>query len=41
MKVIIVGGAAGGATATARIRRLNEHAEIGRASCRERVSSPV
>ena len=28
MKVIIVGGAAGGATATARIRRLNEHAEI-------------
>ena len=40
MKVIIVGGVAGGATAAARIRRLNEHAEIteiGRASCRERV----
>ena len=28
MKVIIVGGVAGGATAAARIRRLNEHAEI-------------
>ena len=28
MKVVIVGGVAGGATATARIRRLNEQAEI-------------
>lgn len=28
MKVIIVGGVAGGATAAARIRRLNEHTEI-------------
>ena len=28
MKVVIVGGVAGGATAAARIRRLNEHAEI-------------
>ena len=28
MKIIIVGGVAGGATAAARIRRLNEHAEI-------------
>ncbi len=28
MKIIIVGGVAGGATASARIRRLNEHAEI-------------
>ena len=28
MKVIIVGGVAGGATAAARIRRLDEHAEI-------------
>ncbi|MGI5888653.1 MAG: FAD-dependent oxidoreductase [Oscillospiraceae bacterium] len=28
MKVVIVGGAAGGATAAARIRRLDEHAEI-------------
>lgn len=28
MKVIIVGGVAGGATAAARIRRLNEHAKI-------------
>ena len=28
MKVVIVGGVAGGATATARIRRLDEHAEI-------------
>ena len=28
MKVLIVGGVAGGATAAARIRRLNENAEI-------------
>ncbi len=28
MKVIIVGGVAGGATAAARIRRLDEHGEI-------------
>ena len=28
MKVIIIGGVAGGATAAARIRRLDEHAEI-------------
>ena len=28
MKVVIVGGVAGGATAAARIRRLNEHAQI-------------
>ena len=28
MKVIIVGGVAGGGTAVARIRRLDEHAEI-------------
>ena len=28
MKIVIVGGVAGGATAAARIRRLNEHAEI-------------
>ena len=28
MKVIILGGVAGGATAAARIRRLDEHAEI-------------
>lgn len=28
MKVIIVGGVAGGATAAARLRRINEHAEI-------------
>ena len=28
MKVIIVGGVAGGATAAARIRRMDEHAEI-------------
>ena len=28
VKVIIVGGVAGGATAAARIRRLDEHAEI-------------
>ena len=28
MKVIIVGGVAGGATAAARIRRLNEHAKL-------------
>ena len=28
MKVIIVGGVAGGATAAARIRRLDEHSEI-------------
>ena len=38
MKVVIIGGVAGGATAAARIRRLDENAEeIGRASCRERV----
>ena len=29
MKVVIVGGVAGGATAAARIRRLNEQAKIG------------
>ena len=29
MKVIIVGGVAGGATAAARLRRLDETAEIG------------
>ena len=28
MKIVIVGGVAGGATAAARIRRLNENAEI-------------
>ena len=28
MKIVIVGGVAGGATAAARIRRLDEHAEI-------------
>ena len=28
MKVVIVGGVAGGATAAARIRRLNEEAEV-------------
>ena len=28
MKVVIVGGVAGGASAAARIRRLDEHAEI-------------
>ena len=28
MKVVIVGGVAGGATAAARIRRLDEHAQI-------------
>ena len=28
MKVVIVGGVAGGATAAARVRRLNEQAEI-------------
>ena len=28
MKVVIVGGVAGGATAAARIRRLDEHADI-------------
>ena len=28
MKVVIVGGVAGGATATARLRRLDENAEI-------------
>ena len=28
MKVVIVGGVAGGATAAARLRRLNEEAEI-------------
>ena len=28
MKVVIIGGVAGGATAAARIRRLDEHAEI-------------
>ena len=28
MKVVIVGGVAGGATAAARLRRLDEHAEI-------------
>ena len=28
MKVIIVGGVAGGASAAARLRRLDEHAEI-------------
>ena len=31
MKVVIIGGVAGGATAAARIRRLDEQAEIGRA----------
>ena len=36
MKTIIVGGVAGGASAAARLRRLDEK-EIGRASCRERV----
>ena len=46
-KVIIIGGVAGGASAAARLRRLDEKAdilllekggyEIGRASCRERV----
>ena len=28
MKIVIIGGVAGGATAAARIRRLDEHAEI-------------
>ena len=28
MKVVIVGGVAGGATAAARLRRLDEHAQI-------------
>ena len=28
MKVVIIGGVAGGATAAARLRRLNEQAEI-------------
>ncbi len=28
MKVVIVGGVAGGATAAARMRRLDEHADI-------------
>ena len=28
MKIVIVGGVAGGATAAARLRRLDEHAEI-------------
>ena len=28
MKVIIIGGVAGGATTAARLRRLDEHAEI-------------
>lgn len=28
MKIVIIGGVAGGATAAARIRRRNEHAEI-------------
>ena len=28
MKVVIIGGVAGGATAAARLRRLNEEAEI-------------
>ena len=28
MKVVIIGGVAGGATAAARIRRLDEHAQI-------------
>ena len=28
MKVVIIGGVAGGATAAARLRRLDEHAEI-------------
>ena len=28
MKVVIVGGVAGGASAAARIRRLDEHAQI-------------
>ena len=28
MKIVIVGGVAGGATAAARIRRLDEHAQI-------------
>ena len=32
MKVIIVGGVAGGATAAARLRRLDEQAEIDRKS---------
>ena len=29
MKVVIIGGVAGGATAAARLRPRNEHAEIG------------
>ena len=33
MKVVIVGGVAGGASAVARIRRLDEHAQIARATC--------
>ena len=41
MKTVIIGGVAGGASAAARLRRLNEKmeiaAKIGRASCRERV----
>ena len=28
MKVVIIGGVAGGATTAARLRRLDEHAEI-------------
>ena len=28
MKIVIIGGVAGGATAAARLRRLNEEAEI-------------
>lgn len=35
MKVVIVGGVAGGATAAARIRRLNEQAEIVVLSARD------
>ena len=47
MRLLVIGGVAGGASAAARVRRLDEHAEItilergaheiGRASCRERV----
>ena len=33
MKVVIVGGVAGGATAAARIRRLNEHNHDSKQSC--------
>ena len=39
-KIVIVGGVAAGASAAARLRRLDEEVEIveiGRASCRERV----